>query len=145
MRIPLLLATLSLLLINCTDSEKKNISKQTEATNPYIGNWTRSFAMSEESTAQITYSFFNDSISYEMKGPMQLNYTIKKDTFIQKENRWIGDKDGKTYVIFIKNTSKDKITLLKMQSKSIEDALKMPFPTDTTRSKFSSWNTYLKK
>lgn len=145
MKTPLFLVlAISIVLISC-NSENKSTPKKAITTNPYLGEWTRSFAMSAESTAQITYSFWKDSISYEMKGPMQLNYAIKKDTFVVKENRWIGDRDGVKYVVFIKDASKDKITLLKMKSESIEAALKMPFPSDSARSKFSSWNTFSKK
>ena len=75
---------ISILLISC-NSEKKSTPKKAITTNPYLGDWTRSFAMSAESTAQITYSFWKDSISYEMKGPMQLNYAIKKQYIAFKQ------------------------------------------------------------
>ena len=142
----LILSILSISLWNCNHAKKENITtKTTTSNNPYLGEWTRSFQMSEESTATVNYIFYNDSIQYEMKGPMNLNYSIKKDTFLVKGNRWIGKKGTDTYVIFIQPNSKEKITLLKMKSKDIATALKMPFPSDTARSKFSSWNIFNKK
>lgn len=143
----LLSLAIIVLLFSCKNSEKPSqdvpLKIETKDSKVFSGIWTRSFAMSEKVTAEVTYTFLKDSIQYEMKGPMQLNYTLIKDTIVN--NRWIGDKKGETYVVFVKNKTKDKVTLLKMKSKDIESALTMPFPSDSAKSKFSSWNTYLKK
>ncbi len=142
---------ISLFLWNCKNSTKKEIkviSKSKEKVvnvNPVLGSWTRSFKMSEALTATVNYTFWKDSLRYEMLGPMNMKYTIKKDTFLIDKNKWIGTKDNETYVVFIKNTTKEKVTLLKMKSKDLSTALKMSFPSDSARSKFSSWNTYNKK
>jgi len=143
------LITLTIIIVltfSCkNNTDKKVTTKKTTINNPYLGSWSRDFQMSSEVTATVTYTFFNDSIQYQMKGPMNLNYTIKKDTFLIKENKWIGKKDQDTYAIFIKKDTEKSITLLKMKVKDKLSAIKMPFPSDTARSKFSSWNTYNKK
>lgn len=135
---------LSIIMMSC-GSDKKNKTNTAKSSNPYFGAWTRDFEMGPEVKAKVTYVFTDDNIQYEMKGPMHLQYTIKKDTFLIKDKRWIGTKDGKTYVVFIKNDTKDELTLLKMEVSDREQALNMPFPLATARSKFSSWNTYNKK
>lgn len=144
----LFLAIISLVIVSCTKSEKIKKSKEIkeEITKiPFKGTWARNFKMGKGVEAKVTYTIFEDRIQYEMNGPMQMKYSIKKDTFLVKENKWIGTKSGTPYVIFIKNNTKEAITLLKMKLKTKEEGMTMPFPSDTARSKFSSWNTYKKQ
>ena len=144
----ILLIAFVLVLVSCEKKARKNIEKlvlETSVDIPFAGNWVRSFEMGNGVSAKVTYSVWNDSIHYDMNGPMRMQYTIKKDTFVSKDNKWIGKKDGVPFVIFIKNASKDSISLLKMKVESKSKALEMKFPSDTARSKFSSWNTYYKK
>ncbi len=145
----ILLIIFALVLVSCQKSVKKNVEELivTETSDDilFIGNWERSFEMGNGVSAKVTYSIWNDSIHYDMKGPMHMQYMIKKETFVPRDNKWIGKKDNTTYVIFVKNASKDSISLLKIKVESKSKALEMKFPSDTARSKFSSWNTYYKK
>ncbi|MEE9348593.1 MAG: hypothetical protein V3U80_00945 [Flavobacteriaceae bacterium] len=137
------------ILIGCkkNDAPKTTSESQVKPTknNPFIGTWSRSFSMGQDVTAQVTYDFHKDSVVYNMAGPMNLKYTLKSDQFIAKDNRWIVKKDSIPYVIFAKNITDKSITLLKMKLKNKEEGLTMKFPADSARSKFSSWNVYLKK
>ena len=145
----LFIALILLLATSCkNDKKEKTTDQQTiKITNkiPFLGNWTRSFDMGNNINATVNYNIYQDSIQYEMLGPMNTKYTLVKDTFYPKDNRWIGKRGEIPYVIFVKNSSKDAITLLKMKVESKSKALSMPFPSDTARSKFSSWNTFKKK
>ena len=144
----ILLIAFTLILVSCEKKARKSVEKlviETKDNISFTGNWTRSFEMGNGVAAKVIYSIWNDSIHYDMNGPMHMQYTIKKDTFIAKDNKWIGKKDNTLYVIFAKNTSKDSISLLKMKVESKSKALEMKFPSDTARSKFSSWNTYIKQ
>ncbi len=129
------------------NTSKKVIKSKVEKVNeiPFSGTWARSFTMGKGVDAKVTYTVFQDSIQYIMNGPMVMKYTLVKDAFLSKSNRWIGKRGETPYVIFFKNVSKDSITLLKMKVESKEKAIKMAFPSDTARSKFSSWNTFKKK
>ncbi len=134
--------------VSCKKTESVKIVKSNDKTVtaiPFSGTWSRSFTMGKGVNANVSYTVFQDSIQYIMNGPMVMKYTLIKDVFSAKDNRWIGKRDETPYVIFLKNISKDSITLLKMKVESKEKALKMVFPSDTARSKFSSWNTYKKK
>ncbi len=145
----ILLIVFVLVLVSCEKSARKSIKKititETSDNIPFAGTWIRSFEMGNGVSAKVTYEILKDSIQYTMQGPMLMKYTIKKDTFIAKDNKWIGEKEGTPYVIFVKNASKDSISLLKMKVESKSKALEMKFPSDTARSKFSSWNTYYSK
>ncbi len=144
----LILIAFTLLLFNCKENKvnkpvEVNDSKST--VNPFLGSWSRSFEMGSGMSAKVDYIVSADSIQYVMNGPMVMKYTIKRDTLIANENKWIGTKGNEVYVIFTKNKSNDSITLLKMKVDSKLKAIEMKFPSDTARSKFSSWNTYYKK
>ena len=139
-----LLLIVGLIITSCNKkTSKKEITLDDKLS--IEGVWSRSFAMGKDATAKVTYSIFKDSIVYEMAGPMKLNYTIIKDSSHNDDDRWIGNSGETQYVIFIKELSDKNITLLKKKVKSAEEAIKMKFPSDTARSQFSSWNTFLKK
>ncbi len=131
---------ITVLLASCAPNTEKKIINNI----PFEGTWSRSFSMGETS-AKVTYTIAEDSIHYAMNGPMDMQYTIKKDTFVSKDNKWIGMVDSTYYVIFAKNMNDKEVTILKLKSTNIEEALQMPFPSDTARSKFSSWNTFQKQ
>jgi len=130
----------------CDNSNKSKKTSKNDSEISFIGTWTRSFEMGKDSLQFVYYRIWEDSIHYEMKGPLNLNYTIQKDTFLANENRWVGNLEGNPYVIFLKNISTDSITLFKENVKTQEEALKMPIPADTAKSRFSTWDVfYLKK
>lgn len=142
-------ALIILLATSCKNDKKAQTAdnQTTEIINeiPFLGSWTRSFDMGNNTNATVNYNIYKDSIQYEMLGPMNTKYTLVKDVFSPKGDRWVGKRGEIPYVIFVKNSSKDAITLLKMKVESKSKALLMPFPSDTARSKFSSWNTFKKK
>ncbi len=133
----------------CKNQDKnKTIEKEASLTSNSIsfkGVWTREFQIGTDSIQKVIYKIDQDSIQYEMAGPMSIKYTMLKDTFIQKDKKWIGKFEDKFYVIFIKNDTKKSISLLKKQVKNREVAIAMNFPSDTARSRFSSWNIFNKK
>jgi len=136
-------------LTACKNQDKsKTLGKEvhlTSTTIPFEGVWTREFQIGTDSIQKVIYKIYQDSIQYEMAGPMSIKYTMLKDTFLLKNNRWIGRLHDNTYVVFIKNNTKKSISLLKKQVKNREIALSMAFPSDTARSRFSSWNIFSKK
>jgi len=141
-----LLVILSIIGITaCENSKKTEVTLKTDNTIPFEGTWGRSFELGVDSTQLVFYRIWEDSIQYEMKGPLNLNYTIQKDTFIAKDNRWIGNLHGNPYVIFVKNVTSDSIAIFKKEIKNKEEALKMSFPSDTAMSRFSPWNVYYLK
>ena len=140
----LLIFVTVLFAVSCKNNKKVELTKKISNELTFAGSWTRSFEMGNGVAAKVTYNIWQDSIHYDMLGPMHMQYTIKKDTFIVSDNKWIGRKDNISYVIFAKNTSKDSISLLKMKVENMQKALEMKFPSDSARSKFSSWNTYIK-
>jgi len=111
---------------------------------PFQGIWTRKFSMGEGKEQQVFYTVNTKEIEYKMAGAVPMAYTIKMDTFIAKDNRWIGKKGEIPYVVFAKNITSDSISLYKQKVKNLEEALALPFPSDTTRSQFTSWNVYQK-
>ncbi len=130
----------------CDNSKKLKTTLESSNEIPFQGTWSRSFELRKDSLQFVYYRVWEDSIHYEMEGPLSLNYTIHKDTFLTKENRWIGNLEGNPYVIFLKNISSDSITLFKENVETKEEALTMPFPSDTAKSRFSTWDVfYLKK
>lgn len=142
----LLIVILSFIGITACENSKKTETKlKKENTISFIGNWGRSFELGKDSTQLVFYRVWEDSIQYEMKGPLNLNYTLQKDTFIVKDNRWIGSLNDNPYVIFVKNVTSDSIAIFKKEIKNRDEALSMPFPSDTAMSRFSPWNVYYLK
>ena len=136
------------LTTSCKNNKNEKITEKESVKStdlPFLGSWTRSFEMGNGVKANVTYTIYNDSIQYEMLGPMTMKYTLVKDAFVEKENRWVGKGNKSPYAIFFKNISKESITVLKMKVENKEKGLEMAFPSDSARSKFSSWNTYSKK
>ncbi len=145
----LLIITLSITgLSACTntgetsDTEKNTIETTESIALPHEGSWTRNFEIGADSTQYVYYTIWKDSIKYEMSGIMAMNYTIKMDTFIIADNRWIGILNDQSYVVFAKNITADSITLLKQKAKDRQTALIMPFPSDSATSRFTTWNVY---
>ena len=129
----------------CENSKKTEISLKTETKIPFEGVWSRSFDLGNDSIQDVFYRIWDDSIQYEMKGPLNLNYTLQKDTFIAKDNRWVGKLYEQDYVVFVKNITSDSIAIFKQKTKSIEESMSIPFPSDTATSRFSPWNVYYLK
>ncbi len=127
--------------INSADIEKVLVTEKL----PFEGNWTRNFELAKDSVLHVYYSVWTDSIQYEIQGPLSVKYMMYKDTFISKDNRWIGRLNKVPFVIFLKNISPDSITLYKKEVKNNSEALQMHFPSKKDRSHFSSWNTYYLK
>ncbi len=140
---------LGLLLLGITawvGCENESTEKQPK-TIPFAGEWTRDFQIGQgpDSTAHISYRFAADSIQYEMAGLMSIKYTITVDTFIEKDNRWLGMLNDVPYVIFVQPVSKDSINLFKKKVKNLASGLSMEVPGADARSRFTSWNIFVKK
>jgi len=129
----------------CENSKKTAASRIDDNKISFEGVWTRSFDLGNDSIQNVFYRIWQDSIQYEMKGPLNLNYTLQKDTFVSKDNRWIGKLYDQDYVVFVKNITLDSIAIFKQKTKSIDEAMSMPFPSDTATSRFSPWNVYYLK
>lgn len=126
----------------CENSKKTTANQIDNHKISFEGVWTRSFDLGNDSIQDVFYRIWQDSIQYEMKGPLNLNYTLQKDTFVSKDNRWIGKLYDQDYVVFVKNITQDSIAIFKQKTKSTEEAMSMPFPSDTATSRFSPWNVY---
>lgn len=129
----------------CENSKKTETTLKTNNEISFEGVWSRSFDLGNDSIQDVFYRIWKDSIQYEMKGPLNLNYTLQKDTFLAKDNRWIGKLYEQDYVVFVKNVTSDSIAIFKKKIKSSAEGLSMPFPSDTAMSRFSPWNTYYLK
>ena len=129
----------------CENSKKSESTLKVDNAISFKGTWTRSFELAKDTIQLVYYRIWEDSIQYEMKGPLNLNYTIQKDTFIAKDNRWIGNLHGNPYVLFVKNVTTDSIAIFKKEIKNKEEGLTMSFPSDTAMSRFSPWNVYYLK
>lgn len=133
----------------CKNADKIEVKEKEDLviTNklPFEGIWTRSFELAKDSIQQVFYRVWTDSIQYEMQGSLPIKYTMYKDTFISKENKWIGKLKEVPYVLFVKINSKDSITLFKKQAMNNSEALQMKTPHDSVSSHYSSWNTYYLK
>ena len=141
-----LLVILSIIGITaCENSKKTETTLKTDHTISFEGTWERSFDLGNDSIQDVFYRIWEDSIQYEMKGPLNLNYTLQKDTFISKDNRWVGKLYEQDYVVFVKNITSDSIAIFKQKTKSIEESMSIPFPSDTATSRFSPWNVYYLK
>ncbi len=127
---------------NDTDTTAVQKTESALATLPHEGSWTRNFEIGKDSTQYVYYTIWKDSIKYEMSGIMAMNYTIKMDTFVVKDNRWVGILNKQSYVVFAKNITVDSITLLKQKAKDRQEALTLPFPSDSATSRFTTWNVY---
>lgn len=149
-----LLSLIVIGLIACTDKPSKNKKNDIKSSEeevlksdkaiPFEGIWTRKFSMGEGKKQQVFYTVKSEGIEYRMEGAVPMGYTIEMDTFIAKDNRWIGRKGEISYVIFAKNITNNSIALYKQKVESFEEALTIPFPSDSTRSQFTSWNVYQK-
>jgi len=143
----LILATIIIGITACENSKKTRTTLKMNNEISFEGVWGRNFELGEgkDSVQLVFYRIWEDSIQYEMKGPMNLNYTLQKDTFIAKDNRWVGKLNGESYVIFAKNITSDSIQIFKKKIKNKAAAMSIPFPSDTARSRFSSWNVFYSK
>ncbi len=73
-----------------SDTENTTIETTESIALPHEGSWARNFEIGKDSTQYVYYTIWEDSIKYEMSGIMAMNYTIKMDTFVVADNRWIG-------------------------------------------------------
>ncbi len=140
----IVIAVIGFTACKSTDSEEKLQSREMISL-PFEGIWERSFELGKDSIEDVYYTITTDSIQYEMAGPLSVKYTIHKDTFISKNNQWVGKMNDVYFVIFVKNNSPDSITLFKQQFDDLEGALTRTLPADTVSGHFSSWNTYYPK
>ncbi|MEN8248965.1 MAG: hypothetical protein ABFS32_08535 [Bacteroidota bacterium] len=142
----ILFAVILILFSSCSNKEKAHEEVSNESTSvTYEGTWKRSFELGVDTLQYVTYNIMNDSIQYIMEGPLPIKYTMYKDTFITKDNRWIGNLGDDYYTVFVKYYNADSISLFKQQFETREEALTRAYPSDTVSGHFSSWYTYYSK
>ena len=129
-----------------TPKEAKILPFETVQTIPVEGEWTRTFSLGEgsDSLAHVFYRIEKDKIEYEMKGMLPLNYTIAVDTFVAKDNRWVGKLNDVSYTVFVQVLSTDSINLFKLKVENRQVGLDMPVPDTGAKSHFTSWNIFYK-
>lgn len=151
----ILVLIITSLIMSCTESPKENAQviedvndavteSITESGIPFLGTWSREFSMGEGMDQTVSYIVSDTEIMYKMVGARPMEYNIVLDEFNAKDNRWIGKKGDDTYVIFVKDITEESISLFKKKAANKEEALTIEFPSDTARSKFTSWNVYNK-
>lgn len=121
-------------------------ANRNEIPSELIGGWKRDFYPVPDKHHVVEYTFYKDSVHYNLAGDVvNADYTLKKDTFLQGENRFIGhDKKGDFYVIFVENKS-DSIILFKEKVISLEEGLKFKKPAPEFKDNHSQgWNSYSK-
>ena len=76
-------------------------SAEIEEEIPFLGTWTRTFALNEDSMQYVYYRIGPDSIEYEMRGPLPVKYVMNMDSFVVEENRWTGLLNEVPYVMIL--------------------------------------------
>ena len=130
------------LMINCDRDEYGNPSA---ATVPFTGHWARQFSAAGL-LHDASYTIHQDSIRYKLSGGIgNANYLILKDTFLLKDQRYIGHTpDGQHYLIFVKNHNADSLILYKQKVSTISEGLKLGIPPDHTTANHG-WNVFYKQ
>ena len=130
------------LLTNCNRDEQDTPSA---ATISFTGQWTRQFSVAGL-LHNVSYTIHQDSIRYKLSGGIgNANYLILKDTFLLKDQRYIGHTpDGQHYLIFVKNHNADSLILYKQKVSTISEGLKLGIPPDHTTANHG-WNVFYKQ
>lgn len=96
-------------------------------------------------TQHSVHTFYEDSISYSMKGKVySTHYSMFKLSFNETNNKWIGrDEDGIVYVLFFKDKTDSTLTIYKHKCKNngVEEAIKFDLPPPNA-TEDHGWNVY---
>lgn len=110
------------------------------------GHWARQFEVGAKQLHTAEYFIYQDSIRYTLNGPIgKANYLIKRDTFLLETNQFIGHtEENQYYLLFLKNITKDSISIYMQKTNNVVDALQITIPNDTITQNHG-WNTFHKK
>lgn len=137
---------LLLVIISFACSNDDGIINNSKVDNiPFTGTWKREFSAGEGNNHEVFYHIYQDSIRYILNGPVgNANYVMKRDTFLLKNNRYIGHtSNNQHFLIFVKEHKGDSISIYKKKVKSISEGLAESIPaTDDTSN--HGWNIYFK-
>lgn len=128
----------------CSNDDMPNREPMKEKI-PFTGLWKREFQAGEGNTHKVFYHIYEDSIRYKLLGPVgNANYVMLRDTFLLKDNRFIGHTPSEQYfLIFVKEHKGDSISLYKKKVESVQKGLaeNLPESNDTSN---HGWNIYHK-
>lgn len=135
-----------LVFISCNNDDNTPIEKKSRDQITFTGTWERQFEPVPGNTHTADYFIYQDSIRYTLTGNVgNANYVMKRDTFLMKNNRFIGHtNENKYYLIFVKNITDNSLMLYKQEVESINEGLSIDVPADDTTENHS-WNTYQKQ
>ncbi|MEM1220723.1 MAG: hypothetical protein AAGH79_17515 [Bacteroidota bacterium] len=110
---------------------------------PFPGEWSRQFEAGPGSWHTATYQVYEDSIRYLLTGPVgNADYVMLRDTFLPENNRFIGHtSEGQHYLILVKDSTADSISLYKQKIDEMEEGLAIEVP-DAATTENHGWNTY---
>lgn len=138
----------TLIIFSCKKEavEPIKVPQASRAEIPYTGVWKRQFEAGPGNLHTVNYFVYKDSIRYTLSGPVgNANYVMHRDTFLTKDNRFIGHTpDDVYYLIFFKNLSTDSITLYKQTVTTVSEGLDVKVPVATTTQNHG-WNNYAKQ
>lgn len=141
-----------LLMISClltgtltACNEPENDSAGTKI--PFTGVYSWSFEIPGMGEQVSVFTFYADSIRYEMTGTAYTNtYVQELVSYDAGEQRCVtvakgGGKDGIYFVMFFKDITGSTITIYKKQCRTKEEALTMAKPEAGTKADHG-WNVY---
>lgn len=141
------LLLISLLFILSCDKESDPILPPYEPIAiPFEGTWTRQFEAGPGNLHDVQYSIYQDSIRYQLSGPIgNADYVLHRDSFSLENNRFIGHTtDDQYYLLFAKNVTTDSITVYKQTVETLEEGLILPVPSASTTANHG-WNIFKKQ
>lgn len=137
--------------ITFTGCKKEEVTQQIPGpvvkTNIHFeGIWKRTFEAGPGNLHTANYLVYQDNIRYTLSGQVgNANYLMERDTFLLKNNRFIGHTNDNTYyLVFVKNVLGDSLTLYKQEVTDVNDGMTIDVPSDTTTLNHG-WNNYYKQ
>lgn len=112
---------------------------------PFYGKWSRDFTIMMGFKHKARYQISTNRIHYKLNGSLgNAEYTIMRDRFLAKNNRFVGHtKEGTYFVIFFKITAEKDLMLYKREVHNLAEGLKAKVPS-ASDSENRGWNTYKK-
>ncbi|MBE7634564.1 hypothetical protein F7642_09515 [Tenacibaculum finnmarkense genomovar ulcerans] len=136
----LLIVLVAFLAVSCSDED----TPDTNESMTIEGTFSRSFDV-QGNAHSATYTISSDKITYNLAGLHTASYTIGKEFYSSKDNRWIGisENNNTFYVLFFKEVKDSEFTMYKKEVKSLEEGKTTAVPSaDDTKN--HGWNTYQK-
>ncbi|ALU74364.1 hypothetical protein AUW17_03360 [Tenacibaculum dicentrarchi] len=135
----LVMAMIAFMAVSCSSEDEPIVDNLA-----IEGVFSRDFDV-QGASHRATYTIYSDKITYNLAGLHNTNYTIKKEFFTSKDNRWIGvsENNNTFYVLFFKDVKDNQFTMYKKMVKSLEEGKTTPVPTADDIENHG-WNTYVK-